>query len=250
MESSLGFNSSDFERLDTSTFNVGIYLSFSSFEMEHLVDMCCDDLSLVVDVLDTFCIQGRQRLDSLEHAIEQEDISTAVFDAMFIVGASKNIGAKPLTGAVDTVLDVVRAIVKRECLSDNPHTLRFPPCTDASERASWQCALVTAARAVRGCFDQLDLDARRAIVRILHYLMAYKDTGRASPDVQGTDAAVAQAALHAGREATFRRARHEPAIGKMHPAHRRPSEPALMTISPCVAFRRLSLPALRINAVT
>ena len=249
MESSLGFDSSDFERLDTSTFNVGIYLSFSSFEMEHLVDMCCDDLNLVVDVLDTFCIQGRQRLDSLENAVEQEDISTAVFDAMFILGASKNIGAKPLAGAVDTVLDVIRAIVKRECLSDNPHTLRFPPCTDASERASWQCALVTAARAVRGCFDQLDLDARRAIACHSRYLVACK--GRTHPDVQSIDAVlpVLQVALQAGRDATFRRARHAPAINT-HPAHRRPSEPALMTISPCPALRRLSLPALRINSVT
>ena len=105
--SALGLDSSDFQRLDTSTFNVGIYLPFSSFEMEHLVDMCCDDLNLVVDVLETFCIQGRRRLDSLETAVEQGDLSTAVFDAMFILGASKNIGARPLAGAVDTALDMV-----------------------------------------------------------------------------------------------------------------------------------------------
>jgi hypothetical protein len=228
------------QQFKASKLKIGAYLSYGSFEMEHLVNMCCDDLSLVVDVLDTFCIQGRLRLDSLENAIEQEDISTAVFDAMFIVGASKNIGAKPLEVALDTVLDVIRAIVKRECLSDDPHTLRFPPCNDASERASWQCALVTAARTVRGCFDQLDLDARRAIANLKRHL---KGAGGARPDAQGIDATVAQAALHAGREAPFHSARYKPAISKLHPAHRRPSEPALMTamaFGPCTAFRRTS----------
>ncbi len=79
---SLGFQSSDLEKIDECTFNVGIYHSASSFQMEHLVDMCCDDINLVIDVLDTFCVQGRERLDSLEIAIEQENISTAVNDAV------------------------------------------------------------------------------------------------------------------------------------------------------------------------
>jgi hypothetical protein len=250
MESSLGFLSSDFERLDTSTFNVGIYLSFSSFQMEHLVDLCCDDLNLVVDVLDTFCIQGRRRLDSLENAVEQENLSTAVFDAMFILGASKNIGAKPLAGAVDTVLDFIRVIAKRECLSDNPHTLCFAPCADASERASWQCALVTAGRAVRRCFDQLDVDVRHAIASLSHYLMVRKEAGGARSAFPELDMAYSQAARQAGLDPTLRRARSAPAAN-MHPAHhRRPSEPALVMISGFTSLRRLSLPALRINVGT
>jgi hypothetical protein len=248
MESSLGFDSSDFERLDTNTFNVGIYLSFSSFQMEHLVELCCDELNLVIDVLCTFCIQGRRRLDSLETAVEQGDLSTAVFDAMFILGASKNIGAKPLAGAVDTALDVIRAIVKRECLSDVPQTLCFPPCTDASERASWHCALVTAGRAVRGCFDQLDNDARRAISSLSRYLMARKGAGGSSSDMPDIHIVFAQAALLASRDPTLHRSRNAPATST-HPAHRRPSEPALMMISAASALRRLSLPALRINVV-
>jgi hypothetical protein len=78
---SLGFDSSDFEEMDC-TFKLGIYLSFSSFRMEHLVDVCCDDVTLVADVLNIFCVQGRCRLESLERAIEFEDLSSAVFDAV------------------------------------------------------------------------------------------------------------------------------------------------------------------------
>ncbi len=55
--------------------------------MAHLVNMCCEDLNLVVNVLNTLCIQGRLRLNSLECAVEQGDLSTAVFDAMFLLGA-------------------------------------------------------------------------------------------------------------------------------------------------------------------
>jgi hypothetical protein len=79
--SSLGFNSSDVEQMDC-TFNLGIYITFSSFRMEHLVDVCCDDITLVTDVLDTFCMQGRNQLDSLDSAIEQDDLSGAIFDAV------------------------------------------------------------------------------------------------------------------------------------------------------------------------
>jgi hypothetical protein len=216
--SSLGLDSSEVERLDASTFNVGIYFSLSSFQMEHLVDMCCDDLNLVVDVLNTFCNQGRLRLDSLENAVEQGDLSTTVFDSMFILGASKNIGARPLADAVETVLDVIRTIVNCECLSDEPNTLCFPPCTDAAERANWQCALVTAGRAVRGCFDQLDIDARQTTASISRHLtMATPVHTRKTPPT------------------------------KIHPAHRRPSEPALTMTSPPTALRRLSLPAVQIN---
>ena len=78
---SLGFDSSDVEQMDC-TFNLGIYLTFSSFRMEHLVDVCCDDITLVTDVLDTFCVQGRSRLESMDSAIELEDLSSALFDAV------------------------------------------------------------------------------------------------------------------------------------------------------------------------
>ena len=242
----LGFDGSDFERLDTSTFNVGIYFSFSSFHLENLVNFCCDDLKLVVDLLGTFCIQGRQRLDSLENAVETEDLSTAIFDAMFILGASKNMRAKPLAGAVDTLLDLIRVIVKRECLSDNPHTFCFPPCTDASERASWQCALVTAGRAVRRCFDQLERDARRAILCLSRHLSARKGADGARSEMP--DMAISQAAARqAGLDPPLRRAKVAPAAS-MHPAHRRPSEPALTPASAPLALRRPSLPAARMKA--
>jgi hypothetical protein len=76
--SSLGFQSTDLEKIDEITFNVGIYHSVSSFQMEHLVEMGCGEIYLVIDVLDTFCVQGREHLDSLEIAMEQENIPCAV----------------------------------------------------------------------------------------------------------------------------------------------------------------------------
>ena len=47
-------------KIDETAFYVGIYHSVSSFQMEHLVDMCCDDTSLVIYILDTFCVQERE----------------------------------------------------------------------------------------------------------------------------------------------------------------------------------------------
>ncbi len=64
------------------TINLGIFLTFSSFRMEHLVDVRCNDILLVTEVLGTFCVQGRSRLESLDIAIEQEDLSSAMFDAV------------------------------------------------------------------------------------------------------------------------------------------------------------------------
>ncbi len=107
---------------------------------------------------------------------------------MFLLGASKNIGAKPLADAVAVVIEVIRIIMKREHLVADPHTLRFSPCTGlgASERAGCHEALVAAARAVRGCFDQLDLDARRASTSLSRYSMASKGSLCSNlPDFQG-----------------------------------------------------------------
>ena len=56
--------------------------SISSFRMDRLVEMCSDDLILVSDVLDTFCVQGRQRIESLNAAAERENVSGVVFDAV------------------------------------------------------------------------------------------------------------------------------------------------------------------------
>ncbi len=79
--SSLGFDSSSVQPMD-STFNLGIYLTFTSFRMDRLIDVCCDDITLVTDVLDTFCVQGRLQLESLDSAIELEDLSSARFNAV------------------------------------------------------------------------------------------------------------------------------------------------------------------------
>jgi hypothetical protein len=67
---------------DIRIFNVGIFIPVSSFQMEHLVEMCCEDLDLVSDVLDTFCVQGRQRLEKMESLIDQEDLKDIVFEVV------------------------------------------------------------------------------------------------------------------------------------------------------------------------
>ncbi len=81
----LGFDSSAQTKqisLASNTFNVGIFIQASSFQIEQLIDICCDDLALVSDVLDTFCVQGRERLDSLDNRIEQADFYSAVVDSV------------------------------------------------------------------------------------------------------------------------------------------------------------------------
>ncbi len=81
----LGFHSStETEQisLTSNAFNVGICIQASSFQIEQLIDMCCADLSLASDVLDTFCVQGRERLDSLDRRIEQGDFYIAVVDSV------------------------------------------------------------------------------------------------------------------------------------------------------------------------
>ncbi len=99
---------------------------------------------------------------------------------MFLLGASKNIGAKPLADAAEAVIEVIRAIMKREHLIADPHSLRFPPCVGASERAGCREALVAAARAVYDCFDKLNLDARRAVASLSNYVMRKSASGACS----------------------------------------------------------------------
>ncbi len=61
--------------------------SYSSFQMDQLVDLCSDEPMLVSDVLDSFCVQGRQRLESLIVSVEQKNLTSTIFDA---VGLSFN----------------------------------------------------------------------------------------------------------------------------------------------------------------
>jgi hypothetical protein len=60
------------------------------------------------------------------------------------------------------MLNAIRTILQRECLVGDLHSLRTPPCANASECAARHGALVAASRVVRACFAQLDLDVRRA----------------------------------------------------------------------------------------
>jgi hypothetical protein len=54
----------------------------SAIDIERLLDICGEDVMLVSDVLDTFCVQGRDRVESLETASHNYDIRQAIFDAV------------------------------------------------------------------------------------------------------------------------------------------------------------------------
>jgi hypothetical protein len=158
---------------------------------------------------------------------------------MFLLGAAKNLGAKPLSDSVDSVLDVIRTIIGRECLV--PDSTGIAP---SNPRASCHGALVAAGRAVRGCFDQLDLDARRAVASLSRELMASKGADGGVGDsshMPELDMIFMQAALQAGPRITRRHKLHATETSR-HSAHRRPSEPALTMVSRLPAIRRLSLP--------
>ena len=49
---------------------------------EHLVEMCCEDLDLVSDVLGIFCVQGRRRLETMERVMEHDVLGDIVFEAV------------------------------------------------------------------------------------------------------------------------------------------------------------------------
>ena len=68
----------DFENLSIEVLNV----AESAIDIERLLDICGEDIMLVSDVLDTFCVQGRDRVESLESAAREYDIRQAIFDAV------------------------------------------------------------------------------------------------------------------------------------------------------------------------
>jgi hypothetical protein len=151
---------------------------------------------------------------------------------MFLLGAAKNFGAKALAGAVEIMLNMIRTITGRECLVPD-QSLSFPPSADAAQRASWHCALVTAARAVRGCYDQLDLDARRATAILSRHLLARKRARDACSHTPDLDMVFTQAALQAGPDPALRHVCRTPAASDAHPARRRHSLPApAMNLAP------------------
>jgi hypothetical protein len=156
---------------------------------------------------------------------------------MFLLGAAKNLGARPLSDSVDSVLDVIRTITGHECLV--PDSLSIPP---RNPPASCHGALVAAGRAVRGCFDQLDCDARRTVASLSCHLMACKgaDDGiGGSLHIPGLGVIFTQAALQARRHIL------RAATSNHHTAERRLSGPALNMMNPLPAIRRLSLPDTR-----
>ena len=61
---------------------MGIPRHVSSFKLEHVLEICLGDTVLASDILDTFCVQGRKRAESLRSAANRVDIDAVVCDAV------------------------------------------------------------------------------------------------------------------------------------------------------------------------
>mmetsp|Transcript_85268 Transcript_85268/g.227407 ORF Transcript_85268/g.227407 Transcript_85268/m.227407 type:complete len:169 (-) Transcript_85268:58-564(-) len=88
-------------------------------DIDRLADLCGDDLTLVSDVLDSFCVQGKERLISLECSVRKSDLRQAYFDAMFLIGSAQNIGAHDLHKAVQCFLDEMKSRRVEACCPGN-----------------------------------------------------------------------------------------------------------------------------------
>jgi hypothetical protein len=118
--------------------------------------------------MDTFCVQGGN--DSLDNRIQQRDFYNAVVDSVTL-HSTQNIALYTLTENSVRCRGSASARQKTSVVRDKAwlyskgldHSLSFPLSIDSSQYAAWHCAQTTAAHAVRGCFDQLDLDVLRAI---------------------------------------------------------------------------------------
>ena len=60
----------------------GISRAFTSISLKHLLEICLGDTVLASDILDTFCVQGRKRAESLRSAANRVDIDAVVCDAV------------------------------------------------------------------------------------------------------------------------------------------------------------------------
>lgn len=89
----------------------------------------------------------------------------------FLFGAAKNLGAAALVDAIENMLDLIRMISQHDCLVSDTHNLRARNGSRGAECAAHHGAMVAASRAVRACFDQLDLDARRATAELTRHRM-------------------------------------------------------------------------------
>ena len=64
------------------TVDASKFIHIYSFRMNHLLRLCSSDVHLASDVLDVFCVQGRQRIESLRMATNENDLDKALFDAV------------------------------------------------------------------------------------------------------------------------------------------------------------------------
>ncbi len=78
-------------------------------------------------------------------------------EQMFLLGAAKNLGAQSLVEAVEALLCLVRDIGKLDSFVDVALIFDAHSCSNHVD------ALAASICTIRGCFDQVDRDARRAV---------------------------------------------------------------------------------------
>jgi hypothetical protein len=76
---------------------------------------------------------------------------------MYLLGTAQNLCAQRLVKAVEVLLDIIRGIVKRDCLIAEDSAFNAFSCSDHVT------ALFKSTTAISDSFDQVDRDARRAV---------------------------------------------------------------------------------------
>ncbi len=96
---------------------------------------------------------------------------------MFLLGTAKNLGAQKLVEAVEALLDL---IVQRDCLIVDSASFSLLSCSNHAD------ALINSTWTIRGCFDQVDRDARSAVADLarceLEAAAGYYGNGRKFDD--------------------------------------------------------------------
>jgi hypothetical protein len=75
-------NRADFPVSWEDTYSLVHTITMISFDFEKMLEMCSNDFELLKDILDIFCFQGRQRIETLENHIEQYILTNVIVDAV------------------------------------------------------------------------------------------------------------------------------------------------------------------------
>mmetsp|Transcript_44627 Transcript_44627/g.89608 ORF Transcript_44627/g.89608 Transcript_44627/m.89608 type:complete len:368 (+) Transcript_44627:1-1104(+) len=77
-------------------------------DLQGLASRCMDDEAVMKEVMDSFQQQCDDRIESLQHALQEGNVDQVVFDLDFISGAAQNVGAVHLDGSIADMMARVR----------------------------------------------------------------------------------------------------------------------------------------------